>query len=437
MSHTSLVEDLTLRTLAQLDRLGIVDAMSDVLRVWPRPDRLVLIFNPARVRKPELLSSSRFCHRLSAALEGRRVVFTNTHGYFLQIAYEVPPTTSFETSSLQLRDQPSPLHVPVGQTPQGPLWLNLLEMDSVLVGGARRFGKTTLLHGWIQALLHGGQVEVLLWDGKGGLEFNRYVGQPNVTVAENLDEALSEVHAQMNERSHRMRREGATNLKDYNAQRGVVPFRPLVLVLDELAFLPGSASKTLTDLVARCGAFGVHPVVGLQRPDAESIRGLLRANLVTRLAFPCVSADDSRLILGRSGAEKLPKVKGRLAMVWEGKWVEAQAFAVETSIPLPAPNWPLRPQAEVIPGPPPLTERLRGLEEIEMQLVRIAVTELQGRFHIAELAARAGVSRHVVVKLAQRLEERGLLTPEESNPRGHKLGRLVVQDLLALAGLGR
>lgn len=78
----------------------------------------------------------------------------------------------------------------------------------------------------------------------------------------------------------------------------VIP--PLVVILDESAFLP-EAARTLTELVVRCGAFGVHPVVGVQRPDADTLSGLLRANLMTRIALRCATRGDSHIIVTKNG----------------------------------------------------------------------------------------------------------------------------------------
>jgi hypothetical protein len=72
-------------------------------------------------------------------------------------------------------------------------------MDSVLIGGSRRMGKTRVIHGFIQALIRGRQAELLLWDGKNGVEFGRYAGQPHTKVipAEGLPEVLSDLSGEM------------------------------------------------------------------------------------------------------------------------------------------------------------------------------------------------------------------------------------------------
>ena len=416
-----LLDHLARRTLMLLDRFHIVDDAGEVLYVWPRPDRAVLVLDPAHVRKPETLATEKFKHHLSTALNGRRVVFTNSRGLFLQIAYTPPPYRALASRALDLAQQAGPFQVPIGLTRSGPLWLNLLDMDSVLVGGARRMGKTMLLHAWIQALLHGGQAELLLWDGKGGVEFSRYAGPRGVTVAADLKAALAGVNQQVLARTDLFLKRGVTNLAAYNALPQVAPLRPIVLILDELAFLPEGAADLLADLVARSGAFGIHPVVGIQRPDADAMRGLLKANLTTRIALPVASLEDARIILGRPGAERLPKVKGRLALVWEARLIEAQAYTVQLSPALPS----------VSPAP-----ALLGLSERELKVVAAAIRELEGKFNIEGLATQTGNSKDWVNDLAQRLEARGLLTPVQRNAKGHLIGRQVTAELARFAGAG-
>jgi hypothetical protein len=129
-----------------------------------------------------------------------------------------------------------------------------------------------------------------------------------------------------------------TSLPQHNALPGIAPIPPIVLVLDELADLPGEAEGALIELVRRAGAYGVHPVVGIQRPDADVMKGQLKANLTTRFALPVASVEDSRIILGRPGAEKLPKLKGRLLFVWNAKLVGASLPGLSAGWRKPAAN---------------------------------------------------------------------------------------------------
>lgn len=386
--------------------------------VLPRRERVVLAFDPLALKSVDRLLSRRTLHHLSTALGGRRVVGMNSRGVFLQIAYWPTPSVSLSSRPLDLSQQPSPLHVPIGMTKGGPLWLSLPEMDSVLIGGSRRLGKTRLLHGWVQALLHGGEATLILWDGKGGVEFGRYAERRGVVVdVSDGRQGLERAFTEMSRRADLFRQAGVPSLAEYIRRTGD-RLPPLVLILDEVAFLPEEGQGVLVDLVAKGGAFGVYPVLATQRPDAQAVRGLVRANLSTRIAFPVPSVHDSMVILGRPGAEKLPKRKGRLLLVWEGRLVEAQAFRVN----LPEAGG-ARPEVHTL-----LTERERRLVE--------AAVEMEGWFKIRQIARAVGESRDWVNKVARRWEAMGYLTPVQVNERGHRLGRRVTEALLQAAGFG-
>jgi hypothetical protein len=389
---------------------------------WPRRDRAVLIFDPASFKDPRALLETRFAERLAAGMGNRKVVITLHGALFVQVSYTPLEVgrSELEMRPLHLGQQPGPFHVPLGMTKKGALWLSLLEMDSVLIGGSRRMGKTRVTHGFIQALLRGGQAKLLLWDGKHGVEFGRYDGQPHTKVvpAEGLPEALSDLTGELVRRQALFHGAGVASLPEYNT-RADENLPVLVPVVDELALIPDEIQATLAKLIALGGAFGIHPIVATQRPDAEHVQGLLKSNLSTRIALPVPDHQVSKIILGRTGAEKLPKIKGRMLLVWNAKLVEVQAFRID----LPETNTGTNGK---IPGWSLLT-----LDEQE--LVKVAVQELDGWFKIRELAEITGQGRDTINSLAKQWEALGYLTPVQRNEHGHQLGRKVTEKLRAVA----
>ncbi len=325
--NRALSTDLAGKVWRVLVNQGLVRS-DGVIHVCAREDRAICIIDPAGITNIERLLSERTRHHIQTACQGRDVVFTNHRGAFIQVAYHPEPHVELTAKALDWNRQVSPLHVPIGMSKRGALWHALPELDAVLIGGARRMGKTRLLHSWIQALARGGQTRQFLWDGKNGLEFGRYSQLPGVSVANDLRDALAPIVSAVHEREMAFKSLGATSLAEYNARsRAKLP--ALVLLIDEAAFIPPEAEPVIVDLVARCGAFGVHPIFATQRPDAESLRGLLRANLSTRIALPVTSRHESQIILGQSGAEKLAKQPGRLLLSFRARLIEAQAFTLD------------------------------------------------------------------------------------------------------------
>ncbi len=417
---------MTARHIARSDlvREGI-DTDAPLIWAFPQEDRVILSVNPWRVKSVEPFLTTRFRHHLSTIFHGARVVVTNSRGIFIQVGYAPEPPRELAAKPLDLSAQPSPLSVPIGVTAKGDLWLSLPEMDAVLVGGARRMGKTNLLHGFIVALLQGKDARLVLFDGKGGVEFARYRAAPRCEVltadSRPLTAGLRELFAEMNQRFEMLKSARAANLADYNANRGTgARLERIVLIVDELAYALQEAGveDVLVDLIARGGAVGIHPVLATQRPSSDVITPRLKGNLVTRIALAVPTRADSMVILDRAGAEALPKRPGRLLITHNARLIEAQAFEMTADH---------RPQTAVVDGG---QRSLVGgrLSDREQRLARAAI-ERGGRFVIREIADATGETLEYLVQVAQRWELLGWLTEVQRNERGHKLGRRITQAL--------
>jgi len=96
------------------------------------------------------------------------------------------------------------------------------------------------------------------------------------------------------------------------------------------------AAKEVEESICRIAqmgrAAGMHLVIATQRPSADVITGLMKANIPSRIAFAVASAMESRIILDNQGAEKLVGKGDMLyAPIGAGKPVRVQGCFVSDS----------------------------------------------------------------------------------------------------------
>src|SRR4029078_3467073 len=135
---------------------------------------------------------------------------------------------------------------------------------------------------------------------------------PVVTSPRLAANVLANLIKEMEERYGVMSRAKTRSLVELNKLRvrqGEAPLPYILCVIDELADLmmvaPADVEDSIIRLAQKSRAVGIHLVLATQRPSADVITGMIKANVPARIAFAVSSQTDSRVILDQNGAESL------------------------------------------------------------------------------------------------------------------------------------
>ncbi|HYM51687.1 MAG TPA: DNA translocase FtsK 4TM domain-containing protein [Candidatus Limnocylindrales bacterium] len=196
---------------------------------------------------------------------------------------------------------------------------DLTRMPHLLIAGATGSGKSVCINALLAGLMFQGtpeELKMILIDPK-RVEFAMYQDIPHllVPVVTESDHAVSALRwavAEMENRYKLFASHTVRNIADFNGrapEMGLNPLPYIVIVIDELADLMMVAAGEIEELICRIAqlarAVGIHLLVATQRPSADIITGLIKANIPSRIAFAVSSSIDSRVILDETGAEKL------------------------------------------------------------------------------------------------------------------------------------
>ena len=197
---------------------------------------------------------------------------------------------------------------------------NIAKMPHMLIAGTTGSGKSVCMNSIIISLLYKSgpeDVKLIMVDPK-MVELGIYNGIPHLLIPVVTDPkkaagSLQWAVTEMLRRYKMMSDFGVRDLESYNSivtsEEGGQKLPQVVIIIDELADLMLVAAKEVEDSICRLAqmgrAAGMHLIIATQRPSADVITGLMKANIPSRIAFSVASAMESRIILDTQGAEKL------------------------------------------------------------------------------------------------------------------------------------
>jgi len=240
---------------------------------------------------------------------------------------KLPEKWSYDESLIR----PGTWEVPIGKNHTGILYHDFDKYPHMLIGGVTRFGKTVLLKEMFNTLIlnNPDDVEFYILDLKGGLEFYKYLGLPQVKqVACDVYEAaeiLVGISEEIKQLEINFRENGFTNIVDTPIKK-----RKFIIVDEgaELApdFVLGNKKKyahfcqmALSEISRISGGLGMRLIYCTQYPTKQSVSMSVKSNIVTRISFIAAHQVASKVLLDEAGAEKLPAIPGRAIYMVEKK----------------------------------------------------------------------------------------------------------------------
>lgn len=237
-------------------------------------------------------------------------------------------------SAPEMKDQDIAVPIVLGKDIRGGTQvIDLTRTPHLLIAGATGSGKSVCVNSLICSILYErspADVKMILVDPK-IVELKLYNDIPHlltpvITDPKKAIQAIQWCLYEMERRYTLLDALGVREIRSYNKrvkERNLatteLPY--LILVIDEFADLMATSGKELEAMIARLAAMsravGIHLVLATQRPSADVITGLIKANFPSRVAFMVASMMDSRIIIDSAGAEKL---LGKGDMLFTSAW---------------------------------------------------------------------------------------------------------------------
>lgn len=262
--------------------------------------------------------------RIEAPIPGKSTVG-------IEVPNEVRQTVHF-THLIQkdiFKHAHAPLTVALGQDIDGYTIVESIKaMPHGLIAGQTGSGKSVNINTILVSLLlkhTPEELKMILIDPK-MVELSSYDELPHLLtpVITNVKAATAALKWAVDEMERRYQMFAESKVRDivgYNEEASkALPY--MVIVVDELADLMVVASQAVEESIMRltqkARAAGIHLLVATQRPSTDVIKGTIKSNIPTRIAFSVASHIDSQTILDGAGAEKLIG-KGDMLLMVNGK----------------------------------------------------------------------------------------------------------------------
>ncbi len=228
--------------------------------------------------------------------------------------YDIINDSTFKTSNKRLL-------IGLGKDIEGNVvFEDIASMPHGLIAGATSSGKSVCVNTLLISLLlrnSPDELKLILVDPK-RVELMSYDELPHLVTPVIIDpkmasQALKWSVDEMEKRYNIFTTYRVRNIAGYNDKATEDPSIPklpfLLIVIDELADLMSTCGPDVEESIQRitqkARAAGIHLLVATQRPTTDVVKGTIKANIPSRIAFKVAQGVDSQTILDQIGAEDL------------------------------------------------------------------------------------------------------------------------------------
>ncbi|WP_027416080.1 FtsK/SpoIIIE domain-containing protein [Aneurinibacillus terranovensis] len=216
----------------------------------------------------------------------------------------------------------------VGESADGPIYVDFSKFPHALVGGTTGSGKSVLVNSMAVQIIRRSYAYFI--DLKGGVEFSVYASAGYCVVSDlkNVFKLLLRLQRLNKYRMELFLKHGVKNIDAYRKKVGWL--ERVYVIIDEVSQVVNvpKSTRDLSDgiltMVKELGetsrSQGIHLIIATQKPQKENIPTYIKDNLPIRLAGYCVSGAASRTILDNQMAstELDPEMKGRFILQGTG-----------------------------------------------------------------------------------------------------------------------
>lgn len=258
------------------------------------------------------------------------------HTVSIPAGMELPSLTPWKDAYMDERASV----IVLGESIAGIVKFDLNSTPHSLFAGTTGSGKSVLLRCVVYQCLVKNH-KVYLMDFKRGVEFGKAYDDfcEVIMDKERAVKLLSWLVEENKRRLDEFRSRGIKNLDEYNALNKNTPLERIVVFIDELAILliptkerqdkdlTAQATDCLENIAILGRAAGINMILGIQRPDANTVTGQIKSNVSGRVCGYFADTAPSMIVLNNTRANDIDsEVKGRF-MFQDGKeTIEMQGY---------------------------------------------------------------------------------------------------------------